>query len=49
MGVGLGLLGLVVLDWLGGGELSSPIFGMCAVSALWSLYSVSVAKVMARS
>ena len=30
MGSGLGLLGLVVLGWVGG-ELSSPIFGMCAV------------------
>ena len=48
MGGGLGLLGLVVLGWVEG-ELSSPIFGMCAVSALWSLYYVSVAVVVARS
>ena len=47
MGGGLGLLGLVMLGQ--GGELSSPIFGMCAVSALWSLYFVSVAVVVARS
>ena len=35
--------------WFGEGELSSPIFGICAVSALWSLYSVLVVVVVACS